>query len=463
MSLKSPLGATQGGTIEFARDGLTLPAVRSTSRAGLVALGVLLAATAALCLCAAETNLLLPETSRPVPMWLAGVFGHAGVGLGTIPLVGLLALAFGAYSMAVSRAGRLSATTVLGSIAALHAVVLLAPPLLSTDVFSYQGYARMLAQYHTSPYLHGPYAIELDPVYQFIGAKWIHTPTAYGPIFTAFSALLAPLSIAASVVAYKAIAVVASLVVIALVWNIARLRGLDPVKSVALVGLNPLVVLYGVGGGHNDMLMLAAMLAAIALLLRHRERAAAVSLVAGVAIKLTAGLLAPFAYAGIAGSRVRSRRREFLVAGALVTLTIAIATLITFGTGSLHLLHTLRQNQARGDWHSIPGFLATRVGFGTIGHVTGIVLGCVFVAVAAWLVRRVWRGELDWIDGAAWATVAMLLTASSMLPWYVAWLMPLAAVARDPRLPRASIRLTWLVAGITMLGYIPHGSSVLGL
>ncbi len=85
------------------------------------------------------------------------------------------------------------------TIAALHALVLLAPPLLSTDVFSYQAYARMGELYGINPYLHGPHAIALDPVYPFIGAKWVTMPTAYGPVFTLLSYLLAPLSIAASV------------------------------------------------------------------------------------------------------------------------------------------------------------------------------------------------------------------------------------------------------------------------
>ena len=463
MSLKSPLGATQGGSFELARDGLALPAARSRSRSGLIALGVLLGAGAALSICASETDLLLPESVRPVPSWLAGVFGHTGVALGTIPLVGLLALTFGAYATAVARAEQLSARTVLASIAALHALVLLAPPLLSTDVFSYQAYARMFADYGSSPYLHGPQAIQLDPVYSFIGAKWVTTPTAYGPLFTGLSALLAPLSIAASVVAYKAIAVVASLVVVALVWNTARLRGLNQVKAAALVGLNPLVVIYGVGGGHNDLLMLAVMLGAVALLLQHRDRAAGVSLMIATAIKLTAGLLAPFALAGLGRSGGRSRRRDFVLGAGVVALVTAVATLAVFGSGSLHLLHTLRHNQALGDWHSIPGFISTRLGFGTIGHVTGVVLGCVFVIVLGWLVRRVWRGELDWIDGAAWATAAMLATASSMLPWYIAWLMPLAALAHDPRIARVAMRMTGLVVAITAIGYIPHGQSVLGL
>ncbi len=51
------------------------------------------------------------------------------------------------------------------------------------------------------------------------------------------------------------------------------------------------------------------------------------------------------------------------------------------------------------------------------------------MAVTVWLLRRVWRGQMDWIDGAGWATAAMLVAASSLLPWYVAWLLPLAALA----------------------------------
>ena len=47
---------------------------------------------------------------------------------------------------------------------------------------------------------------------------------------------------------------------------------------------------------------------------------------------------------------------------------------------------------------------------------------------------------MDWIDGAGWATVAMLVAASSLLPWYVAWLLPLAALASDRRLVRTAGR-----------------------
>ena len=133
-------------------------------------------------------------------------------------------------------------------------LVLLAPPLVSTDVFSYQAYARMGAIYGTNPYLHGPYAITLDPVYPYIGANWFQTPSAYGPLFTVFSYAFATLSIAPALWLQGDRGAPAS------PWSrssgTARACGAPTLKAVALVGLNPLLIVYGVGGGHNDLLML---------------------------------------------------------------------------------------------------------------------------------------------------------------------------------------------------------------
>jgi hypothetical protein len=464
MSVHSPLGATpQSASFELRSGALATRGASTRARYGLLGLGGVLATGLLISISAAHTDYLLPETVRPVPRWLAGAFGSASVDLGHGGLILVLALMFASYALAVRAADRLSGRVVLMSIAALHAFVLLAPPLLSTDVFSYQAYARMLALYGANPYLHGPHVIALDPLYSFIGAKWVTTPSAYGPVFTALSYLSAPLSIAASALAFKSIAALASLVTVALVWNAARLRGVDPVKAAAVVGLNPLIVVYGVGGGHNDLLMLAALVAAVYALLRHRERAGGGMIAVAAAIKLTAGLLLPFALASGGGLGSRNRRRDILLGCGGAAALVAGLAFAAFGTGPLHLLGTLQQTQSEGDWHSIPGFISTRLGLGATGHVAGLCLGFIFVVVFVWLVRKVWFGEMDWIDGAGWATVALLITAGSMLPWYVAWLMPFAALATDRRLWRAAIVMTGVVQGIQLLGYIPHGSSVLGL
>ncbi|MBV9047434.1 MAG: polyprenol phosphomannose-dependent alpha 1,6 mannosyltransferase MptB [Solirubrobacterales bacterium] len=461
MSATSPLGATpNSGALELRRSPLDIRRTLPGVRVGLLGLAGLIVTGLVISIAAAGTNALLPESIRPVPSSLAGPFGSTGLDLGTGGVIVVLLAMLASYVVAVKAADRLSARAVLMTIAALHALVLLAPPLLSTDVFSYQAYARMGAVYGTNPYLFGPHAIALDPLFPFVGAKWSYIPTAYGPVFTALSYVLAPLSIAASALAYKAIAVLASLATVVLVWNAARLRGVDPVRAVALVGLNPLVVVYGVGGGHNDLLMLAAVIGGVYLMLAHRERTAGAAMMVAVALKLTAGLMLPFALAGGARRGARSRRVEVAIGAAIVAAVLTIPTLALFGTGPIRMLSTLKTTQDEGDWMSIPGFISTRLGLGTIGHAVGIALGSIFVILCCWLVIKAWRGQIDWIDGAGWATLAMIVTAGALLPWYVAWLMPLAALATDRRLWRNAVALTVVIQCIQLLGYIPHGSAL---
>jgi Glycosyltransferase family 87 len=468
MSVHGPLGATpHSGAFELRAGGLdprsTLGRRSSThTRLGQLGLVGMLVTGFLVAIGAANTDSLLPETVRPIPPTLAGPFGISGPNLRVGGLIAVLIAMFACYVLAVRASDRLSARVVLMSIAALHALVLLAPPLLSTDIFSYQAYARMGTIYGANPYLHGPHVIALDPLYPFIGAKWVYTPSTYGPVFTAFSYLLAPLSIAASLLAYKAIAAIGSLALVAVVWNAARLRGVDSVKAAALVGLNPLIVLYGVGGGHNDMLMLAAMMAGVYALLIHRQRAGGGLIMFAAGIKLTAALFMPFAIASGGGLGAPHRRRRIVLGASTVAAALTGFSLAVFGSGPLHLIGTLEKVQTKGDWKSIPGFISTRLGLGTVGHVAGICLGVMFVTAFVWLLRRVWRGEIDWIDGAGWAAAALLITASSMLPWYVGWLLPFAALGTDRRLWRTSIVMSGVVLGIQLLGYIPHGTGPLG-
>ena len=455
MSVHGPLGATETGGVQVRARAASTRLSAARDRLGLLGIAGLLVTTLLVALAAAHTDALLPESVRPVPQWLAGPFDGAGFSLGSGGLVVVLIVMFASYVVAARAAERLSARTVLMCIAAIHALVLLAPPLLSTDVFSYQFYGRMGAMYGTNPYLAGPHALALDPLFPYIGAKWSYTPTVYGPLFTVLSYAFAPLSIAASALAYKAIAACASLGTVALVWNSARLRGLNPVKAAALVGLNPLIVVYGVGGGHNDLLMMLALVAAIYLMLAHRERASGVLTMTAAAIKLTGGLLLPFAIAS-GGPHAGDRRRKLLIGAGFGFAVFTTLGLSLFGTGPLHLLGTIQKVQSEGDWHSIPGFIGTRLGLETLAHITSWLLAVVFLGVFWWLLRRVWRGQLDWIDAAGWTAAVLLVTASSLLPWYVAWLIPLAALASDRRLWRVAIVTTGVIQLIQLIGYIPH-------
>ena len=461
MSVRGPLGATsQRAGLELAgAPSLDVRAAAASSRRALLALVGLLGSGVLIAVSTANTQILLPQTIRPVPAALGGAFANAGLDLHSGGAIAALVLMTSCYAVVAWLAGELSGRTVLMAIAALHAVVLLAPPLISTDIFSYQEYARMGALFGTNPYVAGPHALGVgDPVFPYIGQKWSSIPSVYGPAFTAFSYLLAPLSVAASVAAYKLIATLASLGIVAIVYNAARLRNLDPARAAALVGLNPLLVLYGVGGGHNDLLMLLVVAGATYALLLSRERLGGALTVLAIGIKLTAGLMLPFAIAAEGQARGRGRRRDLLLgAGAALALIVAVSFAL-FGPGVINVVSTVRTSQTEGDWHSLPGLLSTRLGMPLVGHVVGYVLATAFVIVCAWLVRRVWRGQMDWINGAGWATAAMLAAASSLLPWYVAWLLPFAALATDRRLFKTALIFTCVVQGVELLGYIPYGS-----
>ncbi len=430
------------------------PRAAVTSHRGLIALAGVLLTGGLISVAAAHTESLLPESIRPVPPSLAGAFAATGLNLHAGGAIAAMGLMFVFYAVVVSASTRLPARAVLTAVVVLHALVLLAPPLISTDVFSYQAYARMGALYAYNPYLNGPHGIFYDHVFPYIGAKWSYFPSVYGPVFTAFSYLLASLSIAGSVFAYKSIAAIAGLALVAVVWRCARLRGIDPVRATALVGLNPLLALYGVGGGHNDLLMLLAVAGSIWALLASHERTGGALTMVAVGVKLTAGLLLPFVLAAGGPRRGRSRRDLLLGAGVGLALVAALSFTV-FGSGAFHLLATVRQSQSEGDWKSIPGFISARLHLTTVGHIASYVLAAAFVIVCIWLVRRVWRGTTDWIDGAGWATLALLIASSSLLPWYVAWMLPLAALAHDRRLGRMAIVMSGTVQAIQLLGYIP--------
>jgi hypothetical protein len=450
MSVGEGLGRTPPtGAFELGRPALGARGWL-VARQGWLGLAGVLVTSLVVCISAAQTSVLLPASVHPVPSWLAGPFGGAGVSLGLGGMIAVFALMFVSYAAASRAAGQLSGRAVLTSIAVLYGVALLAPPLLSTDIFSYQAYGRMGVLYGASPYLHGPSAIALDPLYPFIGAQWIRTPTAYGPLFTALSYLLVPLDIAANAFAYKAIAAISSVWIVVMVWNAARLRGLDPIKAVAFVGLNPVLIVYGIGGGHNDLLMLAILVTGLYMLLQRRERTSGALIVVAVAIKLTAGLLLPFALARNTGRSGTAHRRHRLLLGAGIAAALTGGlSFALFGTGPLRLPGTLQNIQSQGGVNSIFGVISTELGIGGLTHGAGLVLAAGFVAIVVWLLRRVWIGKIDWITGAGWATVAMLIATGLLLPWYVAWLLPLAALSSDRRLWLTTIAMTAI--GLTTL------------
>jgi alpha-1,6-mannosyltransferase len=412
----------------------------------LCALYVLLAA-----LPAAPGSKLVLGTAGGSPGWLlgplrfAGVSGARGTLAGPLFYAGLW-LALLLYVAVLMRVRDLPARAVLWAIAGLHGLFLLAPPLLSQDVFSYIAYARLGVTHSLNPYTHAPLDIPGDAVFGYAGSK--DAVSVYGPVFTLLTYPLAPLGVSGAFWVLKLVAAACSLGIVGLVWKGARLLGRDPLLPAAFVGLNPLVLVHVVGGAHNEALVVLLSVAGVVVWVAGRRSQVAGTALAsvGAGIKASAGLVVPFL---VVGSRERWRRS--LVAAVLVFVALAVLGLAVFGTHALDALSFLNSNQARSSRWSFPYKTAQLLGALLPGDrldyrtAARVLYGLAFGGVFLWLLWRTWRGE-DPVRAAGWATLAILVASAWLVPWYVLWLLPLAALAADRRLMIVSVALcAWML------------------
>jgi glycosyl transferase family 87 len=404
------------------------PVLAAAALSGLVVCGTLICLHAA-----AGHSGLVPASWHGLPGWMAGPLPGAGAPL-TGSLFGPLFVAMcGCYLVATALARHVDTRAAIGTVVALHVLFMLAPPLLSADVFGYIDWARIGATYGLDPYSNGSLSAIHDPVFAFM--RWrSELGSPYGPLFTVASYALAPLPVAASFWVLKVAAAAASLAIVWLVWDCARMLRIAPLPGAMLVGLNPLVVVWGVGGAHNDLLAVAAAMAGVRLAIAGRERAGGAAAVAAAALKLPAGLVLPFLLAG-------ARRRSDALQGMLLAgATVAAIALVAFGSDALGMLKTQGEQQRLVATSSLPNQVGRLLGFG--GPTAGIraVAVAAFVVTLAFLLVRTSRG-MSWVTAAGWATLALLATTAWIMPWYVTWLLPLAALGRDRRLVGSALAL----------------------
>jgi alpha-1,6-mannosyltransferase len=328
----------------------------------------------------------------------------------------------------------------IGAILVLHAIFLLGPPLLSSDIFNYVGYARLETVHDLNPYVHSLSAAPTDPSYVYVG--WPLNTSAYGPLFTFGSLPLGWIGFTDAIWVLKSVSALASLACVALVWGCATRLGRPPLPAALFFGLNPVLLAYAVGGGHNDLFMVAAALGGIYLLLGGRESGMA-ALVGSVAVKSSAVVLLPFALLGA------HRKLRALIWGAVAVAAVTALTLIFFGTHVSSLLHVLQRDARLETPNDIPGVINDVLGLGISSHRLGRIGMLILIAAVLALLVRTWRGG-DWLENAGWATCAVLVTTTWFLPWYLIWFLPLAALAVRPYQRLTALALTALAIGLQL-------------
>ena len=412
--------------------------------AGIIGCGLRIATAATV-----SPRYLVPSGRRTgYPLWMRGPLHPFGTG--ALPVHGFVALMAGmlvAWLAAVLCARWLPVWVVATSVVIATAVFAVAPPLLSTDVFNYIAYGQM-GTHGINPYLHGPAVMQGQPVYGYTGHLWKNVPSAYGPLFTLFTYALAPLGVAGAFWALKAITAAAALATAWLLWATAKRMNIASGPVLALVALNPLVLVYAVGGAHNDVLMTTPLAAALYFAVAKRPAAAGAAVVTAIAIKLSAGIALPFVLLG-----ARPRKRA-LAGAAVATVVLGGVALLVFGTPLTNMGKALAAQQ-HFNWIvvSVPSFIGHYLHLGKPDHLARQALMALAAAVAVVMLIRA-RGGRGWIAGAAVAMLVLLATTAWVLPWYIVWALPFAALTRRRALPAAAILVSVLLLAMQLDHYV---------
>lgn len=432
---------------------LRVPRALREPRAGRIALGSIVVLVLAMVIYdSGGPTLLVPRSSEIFASWEAGpLYGlvhglHPGSTALGYALSALILGMLAAYGVALAALRTLSMRMIAATIVAAHVLLLLGPPFQLTDMFNYLGYARLGALHGMNPYTHVIGQEMHDPVYHF--ATWPNLHSPYGELFTALSYPLAFLPLPVAYWIVKVVTVALSLTFIALVCECARRLGRDPRYAAALVGLNPIYLVYAVGGFHNDFFMLVPSTAAIALLLARRDRSSGAVLMLAVAVKFTAVLILPFL---LVAARSTERRRAIIVGAVLAALPLVAMSLALFGLS----LPNLSQQGALLTPFSFPNLFGYAIGIGGGTPALLRLADVVLLITIVLLARR--RG--DWLSHAGWATVALIASLAWVMPWYVIWVLPLAALGTSQRLRRAVLIMTVFL----VITFLPSSGKLWGL
>ncbi|HUS17122.1 MAG TPA: hypothetical protein VM536_19155 [Chloroflexia bacterium] len=423
--------------------------------------------------------------------------------------LGLMAMLFAAWIWAWRAAERIpgddpgiareGGRIVLVGVVCFSAILVLAPSMTSSDVFSYIWYGKMAGIYQLSPFTHTPNNFAYQDTYGWLQwVYWKDQPTVYGPVWVGIAGLLARLAqaldgdIVTYLLTHRVLAAVLHLANTALVWSLAGKLGPRTagarLAATVFYGWCPLVVWEFAGSAHNDVMMIFFILAGLWCHQRGTGspgrnlwwQAAIGALVLAGLVKAIAFVLIP-AYLLLVWRDVRGAHpwwQRAAVAAQVGGITVGLGALLYWpywqGLATLRALLIAPGNErsinSLGDvlrfrtpeilyWLGnifAPGQMGPWA-IGVIGDSMEGWLRPLLTAVAGALVLALtWqaRDTRTLVRGWGWLLVAYLLIGAMWFwPWYVTWFLPMAALLGPGRLRNAGV--LYAIGGLALYALAP--------
>lgn len=349
--------------------------------------------------------------------------------------------------------------------------LLFLPALPSNDLFSYLFYGRMSVLYHANPLVTAPAQFPHDPFLRHVWLFWRSVPSVYGPVWELLAdgltwlAQLLGGSLVITLLLFKSLTLLFHLANALLIWRILGL--LAPrwrLVGTLLYAWNPLALLEFAGAGHNDVVMLFFLLLSVLCLVQHREILALVAFACSVDTKYIPLLLLPFYLWYVIQNRAGWRARALAAAWRLLLVAGVCLALYLPYWDSLRPFVSLLTAPSFTDIHdSLQEVVATALRRGmqhflhwppttaivVSKNITKPIATALFLALWLRLFPRA-RTLPGMLNAWWWALFLYLVIACGwFFPWYVPWLLVVAALLADDELTTA----TQLLAGGVLLFY----------
>jgi alpha-1,6-mannosyltransferase len=350
----------------------------------------------------------------------------------SLPALLIAFVSFALLLFGETRRPALSRRLVIASIGLLFGLAVAVPPRQSKDIWSYAIYGRIVAVHHADPYGQPPASFGTDPWLERVSSFWREQKSVYGPVFTAVSALGMWLAGESPERARLFFQLLSALAITACLLVLDRTR--REVAALVFLGLNPVIVVSVVNGGHNDSLLGLAVLSAVLAVRGGRMVLAGVALGLGALVKLFCLIPA----AGLAlWTLARRGTRQALAVSAAVAVTVTAGYLAAGGVSALEPVLSASRRMSLGSIWTVPRRAMTvgLMGQGFRGAVAGgmarqriaILGGAAVLVVAAVLIASRLRGPPEVSAGAP--ALSYFLLGTYVVPWYSAWTLPALALS----------------------------------
>ena len=313
-----------------------------------------------------------------------------------------------------------------------HVAWLFTSPVLSIDLYSYltDSFASRLG---INPYLQAPKdwaGTALASQLEQYGWRPTHGTAPYGPIWMLLMVVVGhtQLGVAGAALTVKTLLALCTVASAALVWQILSvIRPSRRLFGVVAFGWNPLQ-LEVTGEGHNDALMVFAVLAALWFVIRQRHRVGALALTVASLTKYVPAVLAPAFLVYQARSEPGGARltRQWL-ATAVACSAVIVLSYAPLWAGR-HTFDGLRSGMAlrigRGTSGLLIALLTNVIGRDAAVTIAGVLVVAVFLLGSTAATRRVVDGRSLVNACATICLLYVLVAAPRLWPWYA--LLPCA-------------------------------------